>query len=149
MSERTNTWEPVADIDFPCADISFSFGAKGFLRVLMHFSRVKNGHGQDLELLFSGAIGLHWTPEHLGFTVKPAMTPKPLPKISAGQWSGWTHPLLTVGESSWLASYQTFPGQTFPGTERRQHFSLISMNDLLDIIAFPEVAAQWLSSNEV
>jgi hypothetical protein len=144
VSCRANIWEPVADINCPCADVSFALGAKWSLRVLMHFSRVKNGPSQDLELLLSGAIGLRWTPEHLGFTVSPVFQPAPLPKISGGQWSGWTFPLLTVSESPWLASYQGLPG-----TERRQQFSFVSMNDLLDVIAFPEVAARWVTPSEV
>jgi hypothetical protein len=137
MIERSSIWEPIAGIDSPCADISFAYDIKSILRVVMHFSHVKDGPSHDLELLFSGAIGLRWAPEYPGSIVLP--TAPPLPKCRTAQWSGWTFPLLTISESPWLAMYQGLPG-----TERRQHFSLIAMNDLLDVIAFPEVAARWI-----
>jgi hypothetical protein len=140
MSERCETWKPIRHIEFPCADISFARGGNGVVRALMHFSRVRNGASQDLELLFSGTIGLRWAPEHFAFTASLPILSKPLPKIAGGQWSGWTFPLLNVFESPWLASYQGLPG-----TERRQHFWLVAMNDEVHIIALPEVTARWIT----
>ena len=140
MSERCTMWEPLPGIDCPCADISFATSnGNPPLRVLMHFSRVMNGPSQDLELLFYGTIGLSWVPEHLAFTAATPVLPKPLPKIITGQWIGWTFPLLRVFESSWLASYHAHIG-----TERRQHFAFIAMNDELHLLALPEVNARWI-----
>jgi hypothetical protein len=35
-----------------------------------------------------------------------------------------------------------------PGTELREHFALISMDDLLDVIALPDVEARWVPVQE-
>jgi hypothetical protein len=136
MTEHSNIWEPVAGIDTPCANMSFHCTHEK-VRVLMHFSHVKDGPQLDLELLFSGAMGLRWADETHGSIVSPAV--RPLPKCRDERWTNWTFPLLTISESSWLVTYPDLPG-----TKTRQHFALVSMNDLLDVLAFPEVVVRWV-----
>jgi hypothetical protein len=136
MSESAIAWEPIAGIESPCADISFSVDA-GHLRVLMHFSHVKGRPDQDLELVFEGVIGLRWIPEHFGWIL--ISLPKPLPKFGPGVWSGWSFPLLTIAGSKWMESFQQLPG-----SEGRSHFSLLAMNDELEFLAKPNVTAKWI-----
>jgi hypothetical protein len=59
------------------------------------------------------------------------------------RWANWVFPLLKVSESSWLATYQALPG-----TELREHFALITMSDLLDVIALPDVESRWVPVEE-
>ena len=141
MAEHSVMWEPIAGIDSPCADLSFSYASTGRLRVLMHFSRVAKGPTEDLELVFSGVIAQRWVDEGFGSIFEPARGL--LPKCRSELWSGWTFPLLTVRESSWLATFQSIPG--LPGAQHLQHFALICMNDLLDVLALSDVAARWVS----
>lgn len=137
MTERSIIWEPAQGIDMPCAEISFQYHRAHKLRVVMHFSRVKASGDQDLEVMFAGVIGIRWADEFHGSVVHPMA--RPLPKCRSERWGRWVFPLLADLDSSWLASYQNLPG-----TERRQHFALISMNDLVDVIAPPDVVAKWV-----
>lgn len=86
---------------------------------------------------FRGVVGIRWANEFHGSIIYRA--PRPAPKCLDSRWANWVFPLLRVSESSWLATYQALPG-----TERREHFALISLNDLLDVIALPDVQAQWV-----
>ena len=134
-------WEPVPGIDFRCADIAFTYDPPR-LTALMYFSRVKDLPERDLELQFSGVIGLRWLPESYGWIDNP-FPPRPTPKCRGGTWAGWTFPLLTIHESSWLSAYQNLPG-----TQGRQHFSLVAMNDLLNVLALHDVGARWIQAGE-
>jgi hypothetical protein len=140
MDEYNVIWEPIEGIDFPCAGLSFSYASTSTLRVLMHVSRIVNGPPEDLELIFPGVIAQRWTDEALGSIFE--RTCGPMPKCRSERWSDWTYPLLTVRESSWLSNYQSIPG--LPGVEGCQHFALICMNDLLDVLALPDVEARWV-----
>lgn len=137
MADRAIIWEPTTGIDSPCADIAFRYAPPDSLEVRLHFSGVKGGRQQDLEMLFRGVIGIRWANEFHGSIIYRA--PRPAPKCHNSRWSNWVFPLLRVCESSWLATYRALPG-----TERREHFALVSMNDLLDVIAFPDVQARWI-----
>ena len=137
MPENAVIWEPISGINFPCADISFASRSAAKLRVLMHFSRVANGPKEDLEIEFSGVIGVRWADEFHGSIVSGARPSDP--KCAGEHWAQWTFPMLRVRDSDWLAAHLNLPG-----TESREHFSLISMNDLLDVIALPQVAVRWV-----
>jgi len=54
-----------------------------------------------------------------------------------------TFPLLEVRDSKWLAMYEGFPS-----TEGRKHYYPVAMNDLVDILALPDVVAAWQSPPE-
>jgi hypothetical protein len=135
-------WEPVAGIDSPCAAIAFRYDPPDKLQARMYFSRVNGGPSQDLEVLFKGVIGIRWSDEFHGSIVYQA--PQPAPKCRDSHWSRWVFPLLRVCESSWLATYQGLPA-----TALREHFALISMNDLLDVIALPDVEAHWVPAEKL
>ena len=141
MADRAIIWEPTAGIDSPCAAIAFRYDPPDELQVRMYFSRVNGGPNQDLEVLFKGVIGIRWSDEFHGSIVYQA--PRPAPKCRDSRWANWVFPLLRVSESSWLATYQALPG-----TELREHFTLISMDDLLEVIALPDVEARWVPVRE-
>lgn len=141
MAECAIIWEPAAGIESPCAAIAFRYDPPDKLQARMYFSRVNGGPNQDLEVLFHGVIGIRWSNEFHGSIVYPV--PRPMPKCRDSRWASWVFPLLRVSESSWLATYQALPG-----TELREHFALISMDDLLDVIALPDAEARWVPMQE-
>jgi hypothetical protein len=144
MSEHAIIWEPVSGIDSPCAELSLFLEPSRRLKVLMHFSKVKDGPTLDLELLFSGAVTLRWADEFTGSIFHPMSVLAP--KCRNERWSEWVFPLLVIQESPWLATYQSIA--ELPGTQSLQHFALICMNDLLDIAATPDVVARWVTPTQ-
>jgi len=138
MDEHYLIWEPLPGIACPCAGISFSYHHKTDLHVLMHFSNVVDGPGQDLLLIFTGVVGFRWNPEDLGSVFHPAA--QSLPKVADSGWTDWTFPLLEVCNSRWLATYEGYSS-----TQGRRHYYLVAMNDLVDVLARPDVVASWQS----
>ena len=138
--QKSVIWEPVPGLDLPCADIAFAYGPPDVLTVTMRFSNVVAGRGKDLQLCFSGAIALRWESESFGLIPIPG----PLPKCRDEKWSEWSFPLLRVERSSWLAEHDA---RHPVAAEARVHFALISMNDLLHVLAFSDVDAQWVETD--
>lgn len=130
-------WEPLTNLDVPCADIAFSFQPPWRVTVRMRFSNVRDGQANDLELCFSKAIPLRWESESYGLV----HLPKPLPTCRAEKWANWTFPLLRVDHSQWLAEHDA---RIPVAAEDRVHFALVTMNDLLHVLALPDVEAQWV-----
>lgn len=134
--ERCVVWEPVAGIKSPCADISLEYRGPDRLRVVMHFSRVRGNPELDLELRFRGAIAYRWESESFGLLPVP-----PAPRLEHPEWSRWTAPLLRVEGSGWLHEHQS---RNPFAAEDRAHFVLIAMNDVVELLAFPDVEAAWI-----
>lgn len=130
-------WEPTGSIDAPCADLGFAYAPPDTIEVRMRFSNVIDGHANDLLLKFSGAIAAQWETESFGLIPLP----ESLPKCLAKRWDTWTFPLLQIEHSRWLATYDT----RHPiAAEGRVHFALVTMNDLLHVLARPTVVATWV-----
>jgi hypothetical protein len=104
----------------------------------MNFSRTKGGPGRDLKLVFPGPIAFVWAPEHFGLLAGSRGT---LPRCPDARWAKWTFPLLKVLESEWLTRHLNH----HPGAEGRVHFHLVGMNDVIDVLALPDVEAQWVA----
>ena len=136
MSPRCAYWEPIKGIDTPCADISFTYDAPSKLRVLMRFSNVIDGPANDLELTFAGPILLRWEDETIS---RNDLGLESLPKCRDVRWASWTFPLLKVVGSPWLESLAGYPS-----AEGREHLMLVSMNDVLDVLARPDVGVRWV-----
>ena len=142
MTARCSVWEPISGADTPCADISYRW-EKGTLTVLMLFSNVRDGLGRDLSIQFPGPVLMHWEDERIS---RDDFGLRPLPKFSAGRWSGWTRPLLLISESPWLESLDRYNPVAIRG---RRHFMLVAMNDVVHVLAQPDVVAQWQEPHEV
>ena len=137
MTERCAKWEPVGDIAWPCADISFGVASTGRgLNFVMHFSRTRGAPPLDLELGFHNAIALRWSDESFAYGWIP--TPRPTPTLDTPGSERWAFPLLRVIDSSWLPTlgYATDRG----GYE---HFVLVSMNDIVHVEARPDAGVRW------
>jgi hypothetical protein len=59
--------------------------------------------------------------------------PKPLPMIGPHL----TFPVLRIDESTWLNQWRKL------GFLKISHFALISLDDLVQVVAEPNVIAQW------
>lgn len=139
-SEYCVKWEPVTGIDYPCADISFKYDAPFELAVTMNFSRVKGLQPKDLLIKFDGPISFRWEDEVFGLNYLP----EDLPRCSNPEWKGWTFPLLRVENSLWLKRHHDRNSVY----EDRVHFALLSMNDLIQVLALPVVEVQWIKVEE-
>jgi hypothetical protein len=134
-------WEPVTGVDMPCADLLYRYDPPEHIEVRLRFSNVVNGLENDLLLKFSGAISAQWESESFGLIPIPV----PLPKCRSPQWDTWTFPLLRIENSSWWAVHDA----RHPiAAEGRSHFVLVTMNDLLHVLAKPAVNATWVSPEE-
>ena len=137
MSQNITRWKFDTEIEAPCAEISFATLPDRKLRVVMHFSLVRDGLPNDLEIIFDRAYALAWHDESLySFS---AHWPKPLPKLSSGKWKGWTYPFLQIHESEWLKRVEFHPL-----AKHSVHFALVSMNDIVEVVAGPAPVHRWL-----
>jgi hypothetical protein len=105
----------------------------------MHFSLMRGAPKRDLRLQFTGLISLRWVDE--SFDV--IHLPKPWPQIGAGEHPTWTFPLLQIEHSSWLQDHENVNPVAAEG---RVHFALISLNDLVHILALPVATATWIDA---
>jgi hypothetical protein len=131
-------WEPVTGVDWPCADILFAYSPPDALHVRMRFSNVVGVREADLVLEFSGAIAAQWESESFGLISLPDL----LPKCRSPRWDTWTFPLLRIDNSEWLATYHA---RNPFGAEGRCHYVIVTMNDLLHVLARPTLEATWAS----
>jgi hypothetical protein len=139
-NEQCVRWEPAENISSACADISLLLDQQDRLVARMHFSSIIGQPSRDLLLTFSGILSLRWEQESMGLNPLP----QPLPKIEKGEQPNWTFPLLLVENSSWLAAYEAY--MPSPPDWPRTHFALISMNDLVHVLALPDVKAEWVDA---
>ena len=128
MIEAAHAWEPAEEISkiaIPFAGIDFAYGSgrERAVSVVMHGKR-------SLHLRFSGTIALRFEDDCPGFNPLP----KPLPMIRPGL----TFPTLRIDHSSWLGQWGNLHMH-----RGLCHFALLSLDDLVQIIAMPIVAAHW------
>lgn len=138
MSQSITRWEFDAQIEAPCADISFATLPDRKLRVLMHFSLVRDGLPSDLEIIFDQAYALTWHDESLHSV--SVHWPRPLPKLLSGKWKGWTCPLLQIHGSEWLKRFESMPL-----AKHSVQFALVAMNDIVEVVAGPTPVHHWVS----
>ena len=132
--EQCLKWEPVTGVDRACADISFFYDAPHVVVVRVQYSRAMGDHEFDLQLTFRGAIAVRWEEESFGLNPLP----EDLPKTSDGQW---TFPLLRIAGSKWLREHT----DRHPvAAASRQHYAMVSMIDLLQVLAMPDPKAEWV-----
>jgi hypothetical protein len=125
---KASIWQPISGIVGPCADISFALSHKDTLIVTMHFSLVRRHPNRDLRLQFEHAVAMHWEQEYPGFYPVPQnMSPFPLQKVEG---------------SELLEQFSMDYG--FTSGPRLTHFLLLSMNDLVHIIAYDDATAVWI-----
>jgi len=139
MAEKWKRWNVAPHIDSPCADISFSYKGPNALAVTMHFSRVVDRPNRDLVLWFKDAIALRWWSESSVLSEYGVA----IPRCSAEKWCSWPFPLSRVQNSAWLREHAAKnPGEA----QGRDHFALVSMNDVCELLAV-SVIATWIDGD--
>ena len=139
-------WMPQPNIAFGCADISFSWPTeqRAPLVVVMHFSRVIDGHDKDLQITFRRPLALKWEQESFGL----AESPDVVPHLSHENFKGWTHPTLIIDGSKWREAYAA---RSYPENDPREknlvHYFLVSLNDLVHVLAEGEPESKWVQAN--
>jgi hypothetical protein len=136
-TESSILWEPVGGIETPCADLAFRLTPPDLLVVKMRFSNLVDGTENDLLLKFSGTIAIQWGSETFGIVP----IPEPFPKCRSPHWDTWTFPLLRIGNSSWWAMHEA---RNPTLAEGRDHFAIVTMDDVLHVLAKPTVSATWI-----
>jgi len=125
----------VEGIDSPCEEISFSYVRDDTATLVMKFSRV--GGDRLVTLQFTRVVVLCAEEECPGGFIP---LPGPLPKLGRGVQPGWTFPLLKLVDSEALAQYDAiFHRKNQP----LAHFCLISLHNLVQVIASADVKAVW------
>jgi hypothetical protein len=111
----------------------------------MHFSRVVQGLENDLEIIFRDPWAIQWEEESFGLIDSP----EKLPKCTGKHFSDWTHPTLIIEGSKWRDSYVN---SRYDAMEARDssvtHFFLVSMNDLLHVLAEPDPETKWVEPSD-
>jgi hypothetical protein len=87
------------------------------------------GH-RNLHLRFTGAIAIRFEDDCPGFDPLPP----PLPMLRPGL----TFPLLAIEDSEWVGQWKLIRAGA-----RLRHFALLSLDDLVQIIAESDVVAHW------
>jgi hypothetical protein len=122
MIERASVWRPVPDIEDGFGSISFSYESNRSRDALI----VMNGTRQ-LILRFSRVIAFQFEDDCPGnFALPPKM-----PRLNAQ----WVFPLLEIENSKWLTQWPMWPNL--------KHFVLLSLDDLVQLIALPTVDVRW------
>jgi hypothetical protein len=131
-------WEPVDGIDAPIDHTDFSYTSAGEATVTIAFLG-SGGAARTLALRFTHVIVIAGEDEAPGgFIAAPAA--KSLPKLERGSHPSWTFPLLRLLESQHLNQYQLMRPQ------RIAHFFLVSLHNLVHVIASTDVEASWRTS---
>jgi hypothetical protein len=135
---RAERWEPVSGIDGPIDHIDFSYTSAGEATVSITFTG-SGGSARTLILRFRHVVVLACEDEAPGgFIAAPAA--QSLPKLERGRNSSWPFPLLRLLESQPLSQYQMMRPQQLA------HFYLVSLHNLVHVIASVGVEASWLTS---
>jgi hypothetical protein len=132
-------WEPIEGICEPCDHIAFSYIPLHAAETRMTFAATAGDGPRELILRFKQVVVLSGEDEAPGGFV-PAPAINSLPKLGRGAHPTWTFPLLKVVDSDALKNYQLMRPQKIA------HFFMVSMDNLVHVIASAEVDAVWNTS---
>ncbi len=76
MTQTISAWDLGKKAQAPCADISYASLPERRLRLVMHFSRIREGIPHDLEIVFEQAYAMVWHEEAL-HSVSASLTASP------------------------------------------------------------------------
>lgn len=130
-------WEPIDGISGPCGQILFSYVRAHTATVTMTFDGIAGAPGRDLILSFERVVVLCSEEECPGGFVP---LPKGLPQLARGDHPTWTFPLLRLVDSEPLKQYELIFHRD---SQPMAHFCLISLHNLVQVIASADVTATW------
>lgn len=97
----------------------------------------------SLELVFRGLLALKWEEESFDLIASP----KDLPKCSSARFCSRTHPTLIVENSCWAETYAARKyAENDPEAKNIVHYFLVSLNDLMHLLAESKLEARWVTS---
>jgi hypothetical protein len=132
-------WEPIEGISAPCDHIAFSYIPLHAAETRMTFAATAGSGPRELILRFKQVVVLSGEDECPGgFVLAPAINS--LPKLGRGAHPTWTFPLFKIVESEPLKNYQLMRPQKIA------HFFMVSMDNLVHVIASADVDAAWNTS---
>jgi hypothetical protein len=134
---RAEVWEPVDGITGPSGQVSFSYVPAHTATVRMTFAGLESGPPRVLTLKFSRVLILRGEEECPGGLLP---TPEPLPILGRGNYPSYTFPLLRFVESELLQQYEAIFHKV---DQPLAHFCLISLHNLVQVIASGTVGATW------
>jgi hypothetical protein len=132
-------WEPIEGICEPCDHIAFSYIPLHAAEICMTFAATAGGSPRELILRFKQVVVLSGEDEAPGGFV-PAPATNSLPKLGRGAHPTWTFPLLEIVDSEPLRNFQLMR------PHKIAHFFMLSMDNLVHVIASAEVDAAWNNS---
>jgi hypothetical protein len=133
---RAEKWEPISDIDGPSDGISFSYSSGvGTATVSMSFSEGGRS-SRNLILQFRDIVVLAGEDEAPGEFIE-APPVQSLPRLEHGLHPNWTFPLMKLLDSKPLNQYQLMR------PTKLGHFFLVSIDNLVHVIASVNVNASW------
>jgi hypothetical protein len=134
---RAERWEPIGGIEGHCDHIDFTYNSESSATVSMIFAG-SGGSARALNLRFAHVVVLAGENEAPGGFM-PAPAVQSLPKLDRGRYPTWTFPLLKLLDSEPLNQYQLMRASTV----QLGHFYLVSLRNLVHVIASAEVEAAW------
>jgi hypothetical protein len=132
-------WEPIEGICEPCDHIAFSYIPLHGAEIRATFAANAGGVPRELILSFKQVVVLSGEDEAPGGFI-PAPAINSLPKLGRGVHPTWTFPLLKIVDSEPLKNYQLMR------PNKIAHFFMVSMDNLVHVIASAEVDAAWKTS---
>jgi hypothetical protein len=133
---HAEVWEPIEGICEPCDHIAFSYTPLHTAEIRMTFAVTAGAGPRELILGFKGVVVVTGEDEAPGgFVAAPAINS--LPKLGRGAHPNWTFPLLQIVDSEPLKNYQLMRPQKIA------HFFMVSMDNLVHVIASADVDAAW------
>ena len=135
-NEYVEKWEAVEGIETPVARAIVTENHLGLSTTLI-FSEMIGGHEFDLRITF-GRVPAYVVHEEFVHPWSHGIAPR-----LAGKWERYCFPLLTVGNSKWLASFSESHLLNWPGSI---HYRLLTLDQIVDVLCnrIPEVT--WVSS---
>lgn len=132
-------------IEWPSADISFtwrSHAGASFI-VTLHFSRVVGLPDRDLQLNFRRPLAVSWEDERFNHIPYP----NPIPRCALPGLDQFAYPTILIEGSAWADRYAAsfYTADEFPSHPVR-HYLLMSMNDILHVLADQPPIAEWITS---
>jgi hypothetical protein len=127
MTEQASAWYPVLDITDVFGSISVSYEPRATSGAMSRSALVALHGRRDLRLKFSGVIALYCEDDCPGnFPI-----PSDRPRLNAD----YMFPLLKIENSRWGAQWPMWP--------QAVHYALISLDDIVHVLAQSSVEAKW------
>jgi hypothetical protein len=135
-------WQPVFDVDSPCAHIVLCTNADD-LSIRLCFSAVQGAAPRDLLLRFGSDVLASMSHDEFVHPWNAGDPAGDVPRLGHA-WPGFAFPLLEVQDSRWLAS---FSDSQISDDQRvaARHLRFVSLDNTVDVLTLGEIGAAWVA----